>query len=130
MYSICIDLDLKLFRVFNKQSASWQGTKGAFTKLYFRESFVNLFAGRESEREGKPLIGLSSVICIRVEHSCKPAQGKGVDVRQFCRVWRCHVQLGSSTVERLPCWCCQSLPPRPELLPYASLSADGLKGAI
>ena len=40
-------------------------------------------------------------------HSSKPAQGKVVDSCQLRGVWRCLVQLGSSTVKRLPCWCCQ-----------------------
>lgn len=39
------------------------------------------------------------MIFIRVMYSSKPARGKGVDSCQFRGVWRCLVQLGSSTVK-------------------------------
>lgn len=59
-----------------------------------------------------------------------PAQGKGVDSCQFRAVWRCLVQLGSSTVKD-----CRAGAASPFLwtlspLLAANPSADGLKGAI
>lgn len=47
----------------------------------------------------KPLVCASSMIFIGMMHTSKPAQGKVVDSCQFHGVWRCLVQLGSSSVK-------------------------------
>ena len=62
----------------------------------------------------KPLVCASSMLFIRVMLSSKPAQGKVVDSCQFRGVWRCLVQLGSSTVKDCRAGAASPLPLDPE----------------
>lgn len=72
---------------FAKEPGVGMEKKKAFTESNFRWSLQ------------KPSVCASSTIFIRVMHSSKPAQGEVVDSCQFRGVWRCLVQLGSSTVK-------------------------------
>lgn len=109
---------VSIARQFAKETGVRMEKKRPFTESNFRWSFW------------KPLVCASSMVFIRVMHSSKPAQGNAVDSCQFRGVWRCLVQLGSSTVKDCRAGAASPFPWTLSPLLPASPSADGLKGAI